>query len=332
MTEISADDLSLVQMGIKPSPAMGFTNAHRVFKRFSPEDFEHPHEGYIYGFFVTPDLNLSHENTIVKMRLNERYRPEFYKQLQKSSGAPKFIYSLSNLATDFPIDSVTSDTIELGKTYTNAAITVAKGGSHFVINPSISVKFKETEDLFVTNLIKLWTDYYSLCQMGWVFRSEDNLIKNIVDYASSLYIFKCGVDGSTIQYWEKYTGIWPASLPFSSLGSNSNSGKDIGEVDVEFKGSIKTFMNYNILEEFARLTNSDLNSTRGTARSNFFSSKTDSGTDIRFPNKNVTFDSSMLMPFYSAKNVYITRVPDTHSKVSGHKFKLVFTDKGVNQW
>jgi hypothetical protein len=110
------------------------------------------------------------------------------------------------------------------------------------------------EDLYyspVMNLMYLWIMYIhyvgkALCNPDWNY-----VVNRIIDYTCSIYIFMLGTDNSTIIRWTRYTGCYPASIPFGSIQHSQNANSDeLRNIQIPFNYNFAIPMDPAVLTEF----------------------------------------------------------------------------------
>lgn len=249
-----------------------------MYNRFKKPDLNMAHnKSFTHVFFSRPDLNLldpttRKANTQI-MNHSEaamvwRRQPEIFKLLTSSircGDFNDFNFLLSNQVTSFDIQDESLTTNEAGKSW--GEYTMMYGDSYSGRTAGeFSCNFDETNDYSIINMIKLWITYIDNVSKGawspsydlsgnskWV---KDNPMVNHVytktlDYASSVYVFKCGPDGEDVLYWTKYYGVFPVNTGASALSWNIND--NVGstpKLNIRFKYAFKRDLSPISLIEF----------------------------------------------------------------------------------
>ena len=253
-------------------------------------------------FFTRPDLNLlicsngsvvgansQAANTSESSMIYGRY-PELFKLLTDSKRCGddnNFNLLLSNQVESFDIQDENLNTIDSGKSWNEYTMSYGDAYTGRAAG-EFSCTFKETSDLSIINLIKLWISYIDNVGRG-VWSPSYNLngtgvskaynmshvYSKTLDYAASVYVFKCGPDGEDILYWTKYYGVFPINTGASALSWNaSDSITDAPKLNIKFKYSYKRDMSPISLYEFN--ANSNINPPRTYIKS--FSANTNECT------------------------------------------------------
>jgi hypothetical protein len=105
-----------------------------------------------------------------------------------------------------------------------------------------------------------WSPSYNLNGSGVSHSSyeDSHVYMKELDYAASVYVFKCGPDGEEIYYWTKYYGVYPISTGASALSYDAASGiNNNGQISINFKYSFKKDMSPISLIEFNDIGNLD---------------------------------------------------------------------------
>ena len=251
------------------------------------------HKTMTYVFFTRPDLNLllydsaSNRSSILPRLKNnsevaliyQRY-PELFKLLtyyKRCGDLDNFNMLLSNQLTAFDISDEKIETVDAGKSWSDYAMPY--GGSYTGrTSGEFNCTFKETSDLSVITLLKLWLTYIDNVSRGLFFPSYNlypssvNFDKNpapagsngnarvnnshvftkTLDYAASAYLFICDQTGEEILFWSKYYGVYPTSTGSAALSwsGDQSTGNSQPSLSIPFRYAWKKDMNPVSLLEF----------------------------------------------------------------------------------
>ena len=223
-------------------------------------------------FFTRPDLNLLENATTANSQtLNHtdtaliwKRHPELFKLLtdySRCADSNNFNMLLSNQVTSFSLMDESLATTRAGASWNGHEIVygeqyTGRTAGEFTCN------FAETSEFSVINLLKLWMTYIDNVSRGaWSPNYKNgycHVHDRALDYAASVYIFKCGPDGEDILYWSKYYGVFPIVSGASAL--SWNAGTPIGEapnLNITFAYSYKRDMSPISLLEFNHVANVD---------------------------------------------------------------------------
>lgn len=343
---------AMMREGVYSSPSQSFTKKFRVYKTFDPSELDLQSTGFVYIFFVAPDLNVESDHTIKKLKLKEMYTPSMYSALSQSAignvTGKHFIKPLTNLSQNLAEADYSAEAGQSWENFAGKAVATSAGKSKDY-NINFSVNFVETNDLYITNLHKIWLEYIYYAKRGYISRSDENIRKNVLDYVGAVYVFHTEPDGRTITYWSKYTGVFPTSLPFGANGSEDATNHDVSStVSVSYQASSREVMTYGILEEFSQLTKSGTFDTRDQAQPNQYESETESGMaitagdgrpDLGDSNLEDMFkaqigasdgSASSIDPSYSTPNRYLSKNNISIRKVNrasnglSYRYQLIF--------
>lgn len=238
---------------------------HKTFNNKRLLDTEMPVvKGIPHIFFTTPMLNLSEANCYQDSYLANMYafHPSWLSALSYGANnstanlatSSPFIKLLYNSAVSFEVKDASSKTQEVGETYYGFKLTLPSSNVDSIIGDELSIEFVDWFGLPVLNTIYSWFVYHNKIRRGQLNPTRESIKRRILDYTSSIYYFLTDMDGTTIQYYAKYTGVVPISVPFSQFSTNYND-HDIIKFPVNFVYSFKEDMNPEILTDFNKVAN-----------------------------------------------------------------------------
>lgn len=176
----------------------------------------------------------------------------------------------------------------------------------------LTISVTETDNLDFLKMITLWTKYISNISDG-TFDANPAMIRDgVIDYMSSIYYLVLDPDGHTIRHWTKFTGVYPTSVPNSSMSYNRGDMSLI-EHGLTFSYAIREEMDPSILEDFNRVS---LKIPENAI--------VDENEDNFIVQNNSLFSKSFLRNFYLGNTPYI--LYDKESENRQAKFKLVFPE------
>jgi len=115
---------------------------------------------------------------------------------------------------------------------------------------SLSITYDEIRPALVTFLHKVWFEYMEGVKFNTMTPSMDTINRRELDYTSSLYYFLMAPDGETIDFWAKYTGIFPQNVPYSSFSSGDITSRNLIQLQVSYVYNFKEFLDPAILIDF----------------------------------------------------------------------------------
>lgn len=254
-----------------------------MYNRFKVPDTNLLHNKSVtYVFFTRPDLNLldcgASDVTINQQAVNHtesalmwRRYPDLFKLLTDSKRCGddnNFNMLLSNQVTSFDVKDEELSTIEAGKSW--GEYTMVYGDSYTGRSAGeFSCNFVETSDYSVINLLKLWITYidnvargawspsYNLSSTGAANvvnvtnQDASHVYTKTLDYAASVYVFKCGPDGEDVLYWSKYYGVFPVTTGAGALTWDNDQPISAGpKLNIRFRYAFKRDMSPISLIEF----------------------------------------------------------------------------------
>ena len=201
-------------------------------------------------FFTRPDINLFDSSGNMNSFIandprthNTLLRNKLVGQLLTSAGesvggVSKMVHDfnplLSNLAQNLEIVDDSVDTLDTGETFTGYKMQYAKHNVKSITSGTLSIKFKETFDLAITDTLQTWVDYESNVYKGLFEPKREYVWKKELDYACAIYYFLLDQDGETIRFWTKYYGVFPVNVPKSAFGFDMGSQVKFPELNVSF--------------------------------------------------------------------------------------------------
>lgn len=90
---------------------------------------------------------------------------------------------------------------------------------------------------------------FSTTESGYI--TDGGFFNNLsLDYLSSIYYFHVKPDGHTLNYWCKYTGVYPTSIPYDIFSVSEGQQQVVDKVGIKYKSLWKEEMNIEILRDF----------------------------------------------------------------------------------
>lgn len=227
---------------------------------------EYTYKGFYRIFITKPNLNIKYNPNDSKDFLNynstENGFMEFitrnypaivqsltYNNQSAVSPVPKFIPLLYNNYKSMNVEDHTFLEMTYGETYRGFSQKLPTTYGQSQAGGTVQVTYTETSPPLVLYLHKLWFEYVEKVKFGFMSPTIETIKCKELDYASSLYVFSFMPDGYTIDFWGRYTGIIPQSVPYSAFfGGMGDSG--IVETNCTYLYSDKRFMEPELLLEF----------------------------------------------------------------------------------
>lgn len=194
------------------------------FKLANPDDILS--RGFMHIFMTRPDLNFFNDSagnlrSEVKsdpfLAYVRQKNPLLVKQLVELNGQNhQFMMLLSNKAKGFQLsdDGINHDTY--GKSRKGYSVAYGRRRDS-ELGGSMNIAYRDTRDLDILNLHKIWVDYIINVYSGKWTPKMKYIQDKILDYAVAIYVIVTAEDFETILFWSKYYGVFPVSLPFSAI-------------------------------------------------------------------------------------------------------------------
>lgn len=157
---------------------------------------------------------------------------------------------LSNQAYSIDIKDDQVDVLETGETVTGYKIQYSKHSNKSMGLDSVTIKYKEIQDLSITKLHQIWVDYQSDVYKGILSPRYKRIWKRELDYLCNIYYFLLAEDGETILFWSKFYGAFPVNVPKSVLSYDRGSQVQFPEVSVTYNYIFKEDLSPQALVEF----------------------------------------------------------------------------------
>jgi len=244
----------------------------RVNKTFVGGEIEYFKSGYYHFFFVKPDLNLT-ENHIHVMEcegyprmcdvipelsydlraLEQTWQkglfPPIMSKIDRSMAHPFFSYLLSNAIKSLSIPDYALESKEGFENMFGHRFSFGTTGRKSGYQNDFSINFYDTSDLLLLNIFKTWVKYIEIMYEGQADLLVNPMQTGNLDYLGALYYFVLEPDNQTIVHWGRYTGIYPTSVPFSTINMSVGSS-DLPEFSVNFKSQWHEWNSLAVLQDF----------------------------------------------------------------------------------
>lgn len=238
-----------------------YYNSFNRFKNHEGMDFLESGIGYF--FFTKPQLNLSgQDESLLKIHYPFIYMYKDKAAYTNMFNGRNFVYPLTNLGTGFDTHDIVMETDEYSNTFRGYKMVAPTTTVKSEVAGDFSINYLETSDMYVTTYHKIWLDYIQGVREG-VLKPIPGAIKGLsnktgknrtgyIDYMCSVYYFLLDVDGQSIKYWAKYTGVFPTNLPYSTFKWEQGQS-ELRKMSINYQYNYKEDMNPILLEEFNKI-------------------------------------------------------------------------------
>ena len=276
-------------------------NSYSPYKNHLASDLDLYQSGYFHIFMTKPDLNLmtdafdatvdtSISGTPTKLNGFEVLKMKYLKgglAIQSllcnslTTGIydnSPFIKPVTNLSHNAPLTDTTLRVYEAYENFSGYRMPMGKGTKESRNAQQFQIRFHDTDNLLLMNTHRIWMEYIDKCKKGLIVRSQFNVQSNIIDYMQTLYVFGLKPDGRTINYWARYTGIFPVGIPWTGL--NMEQGQfAIPTFDVQYSFLYRQEMHDQIIDDFTYIAGT------GPANKNDFAYEEKSFRDGIYPTR-----------------------------------------------
>lgn len=219
--------------------------------------------GYGYVFFVTPNLNIgssdssNHNFESDSFLYNTLMRePHIIKSLTNDlEHTSPIIKVLTNNALSFETRDLSMKTIQTHETFEGYKTLMPISFIESMSGDQFSVSYRESPDLEVMKLHKIWLDYIYFIRRGKFRPDNSTLQAGELDFMTSVYYFATKPDARTITYFAKYTGVAPTSIPYSTLSYKRGEHASDLEFSYSYSYMYKEDLDPNIIYDFKQLFN-----------------------------------------------------------------------------
>lgn len=291
------------------------------FKIPDPDLYTHKYVPYI--FFVRPSCNIFKSDGTLQPSLSDmsnevfnyayKFCPELLRELDGSvhNQGSDFMYSLSNAVSKFETSDEYIKNNTYGRNYSGYNIAYGKNDIESKTSGEIDFEFKETKDLHIYLLHRLWVEYISGCYRGTILPRDTSILNKVLDYTASVYYIVTAEDAETILFWTKYYGIFPTIMPSSQFAwgeGNLITGSSVDKISIKYCFSFKSdYDPYILYREFNHNAHVDYDVPKTHAA-------------IYDPDLGQLGDNLVRTPF-------IEKVEDA---ANGRRFLLRFTQEKIN--
>jgi len=227
------------------------------------QGFDYIASPFAYIFFTKPDLNFSDENLASDTSLLNFSKNEYGLDIMKSLTCSPFygmndvgsgfIKVLTNTAENFDNSDVSFRTDTYVETFKGYKLQLPIDDVDSITAGTFSISYTEVSGIPITLLHKLWLDYMRGLRLGTIQPTENYRANKVIDFMCSVFYFELAEDGRHIEYYSKYTGVFPTSIPYSSFSWNVGENKT-KKLSIQYAYNFKEDLNPEILEDFNQLT------------------------------------------------------------------------------
>ena len=178
-------------------------------------------------------------NPITSAWINDGYGQKLMHSISAFSGSA-WIPILTNRAMTYSVTDVNINPVEKGHTFFGHVLKYGFGNEDHKVSNSVQIDFRNDYYGSVMKLMTLWLSYISIISRDDSIQPSQTCSRNaILDYCGSIYYLVTRMDMSTLVYWEKLTGIFPKTLPFS-VYSYDDAPWTVDKYSFEFEYGIRS--------------------------------------------------------------------------------------------
>jgi hypothetical protein len=135
--------------------------------------------------------------------------------------------------------------------FSDDKLTYAGGIDSSLGTGELTLAFEDIYYSPVMIILFLWVMYMHYVSKGICGPHWEYIVRRIIDYTCSVYIFMLGTDGQTIVRWVKYGGCFPGTIPFGAIQHAKDANVDaLRNLSVNFSYNFMCPMDPLVLTEF----------------------------------------------------------------------------------
>ncbi|MCM1532726.1 MAG: hypothetical protein NC114_10720 [Ruminococcus flavefaciens] len=186
--------------------------------------------------------------------VNDKYGQMLLNMLSEYSSS-KFMPVFTTRAVSYSVGDVALKTVEKGGTFYGHVIKYGHYSEEHKLGGSISIEFRNDVYWSILKTIYIWMMYIDIVSRSDVIRpSWISQMSGQLDYAGSIYYLVTDMGGSKLLYWEKLTGVFPKSAPFSLFSMSDGPGLE-DKITIEFDYGMRSDpMDPNVLFDLNMLS------------------------------------------------------------------------------
>lgn len=241
--KISSDKLraSMAANGLFPSDKIDLCNKFSTYGFINTDKYSSASKEYI--FFTKPDLNIFNNTKYDSLELvaelqtypifkdaMERYKDVLVLLEGSVPGSNGYISNFNPLLTNcvassLDIPSISSEAIDSSTNLYGASISYRSHSIKSDNGGDFTLSFKDTSDLKIYHLVKLYDEFMRLQRQGKVAPKRKYIENLILSEQFSVYKFIVSLDDpEVIKYWIKFTGVYFTDVPRSDFSDIPQDG------------------------------------------------------------------------------------------------------------
>lgn len=171
--------------------------------------------------------------------VNDKYGKKLLDMLSEFSSNP-YMPIFTTRATSYSVQDFSIKTVEKAQTYYGHVIKYGKHSEEHKIGGTISIDFRNDRYNSILKAVQLWAAYIWITSKNDAIQPSDSSQKNgILDYCGSIYYFVTDMQMSRLYYWEKLTGVFPRTVPYS-IFSYGDAPILEDKISIEFDYGVKS--------------------------------------------------------------------------------------------
>ena len=198
---------------------------------------------YGSGDFLDGEAALNYRNLCQNPRtsafVNDRYGRELLHMLSDGNTSA-YMPVFTTRAMTYTVNDVAIKTIEKGHTFFGHVLKYGKNAEDYKVGGTVSIDFRNDRYQSILKAAYIWQSYIYIISKNDSLKPHETYQHNgVLDYAGSIYYFVTTMDMSRLVYWEKLTGVFPKTVPFSQFSYNDAPIVE-DKISIEFDYGIRS--------------------------------------------------------------------------------------------
>lgn len=165
--------------------------------------------------------------------VNDKYGQLLLNMLSYKSSS-NYMPLFTTQAMTYQVGDVGLETVKTGETFSGHTIKYGHYTEEHKLGGTISIDFRNDYYYSVLKTIYIWMMYIDIVSRGdAILPSLVSQLNGILDYCASIYYLVTDAGMSRLLYWEKLTGVFPKTAPFSIFNYNDAPAIE-DKISVEF--------------------------------------------------------------------------------------------------
>lgn len=179
------------------------------------------------------------QNPMTATYATDMYGKKLLRMLSTCNTSP-YMPIFTTKAINYSVNDMSLKTVEKAQTYFGHVIKYGKHAEDHKIGGTFSMDFRNDRYHSILKAVHLWASYiWNVSKNDSIVPSDTSQMNGIIDYGGSLFYLVTWMDMSTLVYWEKLTGVFPKTVPYSIFSYNDQPILE-DKITVEFDYGVRS--------------------------------------------------------------------------------------------